>query len=79
MIYNILDYGAVSDGKTLCTSAIQSAIDDCNKNGGGRVLIPSGNFDSGTVYLKDNVELHLEHGALLIASADIDDYNDDDE
>lgn len=78
MIYNILDYGAVSDGKTLCTSAIQSAIDECNKNGGGRVLIPSGNFYSGTFYLKDNVELHLEHGALLIASADIDDYNDDD-
>ena len=78
MVYNILDYGAVADGKTLCTSAIQAAIDECNKNGGGRVIIPSGNFYTGSIYLKSNVELHLELGAVLTASDNIDDYNPDD-
>ena len=76
--YNIIDYGALSDGKTLATSAIQAAIDDCYKNGGGRVVIPSGNFYSGSLFLKDNVELHLEHGATLTASESMDDYNADD-
>lgn len=77
-MYNILNYGAIADGRTLCTAAIQAAIDDCNKNGGGRVVIPSGEFYSGSFFLRDNVELHLEHGALLIASADMEDYNADD-
>lgn len=77
-MYNILNYGAIADGRTLCTAAIQAAIDDCNENGGGRVVIPSGEFYSGSFFLRDNVELHLEHGALLIASADMEDYNADD-
>jgi len=78
MEYNILNYGAIPDGKTLSTAAIQSAIDDCNKNGGGRVVIPTGKFYSGSIYLKDNVELHLELGAVLLASGNMDDYNPDD-
>ena len=78
MVYNILDYGAIPDGKTLSTTAIQNAIDECNKNGGGRVLIPTGNFYSGSIFLKDNVELHFEFGATLTASENMDDYNADD-
>ena len=39
---NIESKGAVSDGKTLCTTAIQNAIDECNEAGGGRVVIPAG-------------------------------------
>ena len=35
-MYSIRDYGALADGKTLCTQNIQRAIDDCHKNGGGR-------------------------------------------
>ncbi|MBP3815051.1 MAG: right-handed parallel beta-helix repeat-containing protein, partial [Butyrivibrio sp.] len=69
MVYNILDYGAVSDGETKCTAAIQKAIDDCSSTG-GRVLIPAGRFLSGTLRLKSDVELHLEHGARLISSLD---------
>ena len=75
MNINIFDYGAISDGMTLCTNEIQKAIDDCSVAGGGRVTIPAGNFIAGTIWLKSHVELHLEHGARLIASRDQNDYN----
>ena len=78
MLYNIMDYGAVPNGKTLATAPIQNAIDDCNKKGGGTVLIPSGNFYTGSLFLRDNVELHFEMGAILTASRSIEDYNADD-
>ncbi len=77
-MYNILDYGAISDGMTLNTKAIQSAIDDCHNNGGGQVYVPAGNFKTGTIWLKSNVELHLSKGAVLLASDKLDDYNDQD-
>ena len=79
MVYNILDFGAVSDGKTVNTNAIQSAVDLCSLNGGGRVSIPAGVFLSGTIRLKSNVELYLEHGSVLRASQNPDDYNELDE
>lgn len=75
MEYNILRYGAVSDGTTKCTEAIQAAIDDCTKTG-GRVVIPSGEFLSGTVILRSNVDLHLEQGARLISSMEPEDMTD---
>lgn len=75
MFYNIKDFGAVADGVKVNTPAIQSAIDECHKNGGGRVLVPSGTFVTGTIYLKSNVELHLEMGAVLKASGNFTDYN----
>lgn len=68
--YNIRDYGEVSDTNKVCTAAIQRAIDACHEAGGGQVLIPAGLFKSGTIILKDNVELHLSSGAQLVASAD---------
>ena len=61
-------YGAVADGQTNCREAIQKAIDHCNENGGGRVVVPAGKYLSGTIILKSNVELHLENGAVLISS-----------
>ncbi len=76
MTYNIIDFGAVADGKTLCTNALQEAIDLCSANGGGRVIIPSGQFVSGSIYLKSGVDLHLEMGAELLASGDLKDYNE---
>lgn len=76
MIYNILDYGAIADGVTVNSAAIQAAIDACSENGGGRVLVPSGIFKTGTIWLKSNVELHLEMGARLLASDNLDDYNE---
>ncbi|MCR5148235.1 MAG: glycoside hydrolase family 28 protein [Eubacterium sp.] len=70
MNYNILDYGAVGDGMTVNTSAIQKAIDECTANGGGKVIIPTGRFLSGTIMLKTNVNMYLEAGAELISSLD---------
>ncbi len=68
--FNIFDFGAIADGKTMNTRSIQSAIDAANTNGGGRVVIPKGRFLSGTVLLKSKVELHLMEGAVLLGSTD---------
>jgi polygalacturonase len=72
--YDITRYGASGDGKTLCTSAVQKAIDDCYKGGGGTVLVPAGVFRIGTLNLKSNVNLYIEAGAVLQGSPDLNDY-----
>lgn len=76
--YNILEYGAVPGGSKINTKAVQAAVDACAENGGGRVLVPAGTFLTGTIFLKDNVELHLAAGAVLKGSPDLADYNADD-
>lgn len=73
-IYNVRDYGAVSDTTKLSTFAIQKAIDLCTDNGGGTVLVPAGNYLSSTIYLKDNVDLHVDAGATIYASRKVTDY-----
>ena len=72
--FDITKYGAVGDGKTLNTEAIQKTIDACNKSGGGRIIFPKGEFLSGTVVLKDNVTLHLQKDAVLLGSIHLKDY-----
>lgn len=74
MVYNIKDFGAIADGTTLCTKAIQSAIDACFENGGGRVLVENGVYMFGTIVLRSNVELHLDPGAVLFGSPRMEDY-----
>ena len=73
MIFSILDYGAVTDG-TLCTSAIQHAIDDCFLAGGGEVVIPTGAYHVGGLRLRSGVTLHLLENAILMGSIDPEDY-----
>lgn len=73
--YNIMDYGAKANGKTLDTKAVQKTIDLCSKQGGGKVVIPAGKTVLiGTIYLKDNVTLYLENGSILLGSPDYKDY-----
>lgn len=68
--YNIKDFGAVSDKSVNSTKAIQNAILECGKNGGGTVVFPAGEYLSGSVSLEDNVILHLEAGATWFGSTD---------
>ena len=72
--FSIEKYGAVADGITLCTKSINTAIDECNKKGGGTVRIPGGLWLSGPVVLKSNVNLHLEDNALLQFTTDFNEY-----
>src|SRR4051812_39932886 len=67
-VYNVRDFGAAGDGKTLDTAAVQSAIDQCHRDRGGTVLIPGGDFVVGTIELKSNVTLHLAAGGKLQGS-----------
>lgn len=75
MIWKVVDYGAVGDGKTINTSAIQKAVDECSRAGGGTVLIEGGVFLCGTLFLKSNVSLKIDISAVLKASGDIRDYS----
>ena len=67
--------GIPSDGKTLGTTAIQSAIDRLSQQGGGRLTFSPGTYLTGCIVLKSGVELHLEQGAVLSGSTDPDDYH----
>lgn len=73
-VYDVTGFGAKGDGKTLNTAYIQKAIDQCFRDGGGRVSVPKGIFLTGTVVLKSNVELYLEAQAVLKGSPDRKDY-----
>lgn len=69
------NYGAVGDGVTNDIKAIQAAIDEAEKNGGGTVVLESGkSYYSSSVVLKKNVELHLQKGSRLKATSDINEY-----
>src|SRR5579883_1970268 len=78
-VYNIRDFGAKGDGTTLDTAAVQAAIDACNKDQGGTVLVPAGVFVIGTVQLKSNVTLHLAAQGKLLGTADGKQYHAADE
>ena len=73
-VFNVRDYGALGDGQTMDTAAINKAIEACSTAGGGRVDLPAGNYLSGTVRLRSDVDLHLQAGATLLGSSDLKDY-----
>ena len=73
-IYLITDYGAFPDTDTLQTDFIQSAIDECFRNGGGEVVVPRGSFRIGDIRLRSHVTLKLMSGACLIGSRNPEEY-----
>lgn len=73
-VFNITTYGAVGNGTTLNTTAIQAAIDACYNAGGGTVEVPAGNFLTGTLILKSNVNFHIAQGATITGSSNINHY-----
>jgi len=68
------DFGAKADGQTLNTCMIQSAIDYISANGGGRLILSGGDFLSGSIYLKNGVDLHISAGSRLLGSPNPWDY-----
>lgn len=69
---SIVEKGAKQ--KKMVTEAIQAAIDEVNRKGGGTVLIPKGEWNTGRIVLKSNVNLHVSEGAVVYFSGDIKDY-----
>jgi len=72
--YNVRELGAMGDGKTDDTEAIQNTIDLCSGEGGGKVLLPPGTYPVRPLVLRSGVNLHLQEDALLLGSADPDHY-----
>jgi len=73
-VYDIRKFGAIADTTIVNTKAFQAAIDKCNADGGGVVLVAGGRFVTGTIYLKSNVTLRVEAGAVMLGSSKIADY-----
>ena len=71
---NMKDFGAIGDGETLNTDAIQKSIDKTCREGGGVVYFPPGDYLTGTIHLRDNVTLYLEAGATIWGSKNREDY-----
>lgn len=75
LTFDVRDYGAVGDGETMNTQAIQSAIDACAEAGGGRVVLENGVYLTCPIRLRSYVELHLEANATLLGSPNCEDYH----
>ncbi len=72
ILFNVADFGAVGDGKTLCTAGIQKAVDACAAAGGGRVVFPAGRYLTGPIFLKSYVHVEVPAGTVLLGSTDFD-------
>jgi hypothetical protein len=72
--YDVKTFGAVADGQTPATAAIQKAVDTCAAEGGGKVVIPSGRYLTGPIFLKSYVQVELEAGSVLVGSTNFADY-----
>lgn len=72
--YDIRDFGAVEGGDSKVTKAISDAINACSEKGGGHVIIPRGEWLTGPIHLRDNVDLHADEGAYVHFSGNFEDY-----
>lgn len=61
----VTKFGAKADGKSDASAAFRKAIEACHRAGGGRVVVPTGEFRTGPIRLRSRVNLHLEKGAVV--------------
>lgn len=73
-ICNIINYGAIGDGKTKNTQAFATAISDCAQQGGGKVEVPPGTWLTGPIHLESNIDLDIQKDARINFSIDFKDY-----
>src|SRR5215211_173946 len=73
-VFNVCKRGAQGDGQTLDTRSIQAAIDACAERGGGTVYFPAGRYLTGSLFLRNNIMLHLDAGAVVLGSENTEDY-----
>ncbi len=74
-MFNIRDYGAIGNGASFDSPAIQKAIDACAEKGGGTVFIPAGKYLCGTIHMKSHIHVLFEKGAVLLGSKNINDFD----
>lgn len=70
----VSDFGAIGDGSSLCTSAFEKAVEALSKQGGGKLIVPQGVWFTGPIVLKSNINLHLEKGAIILFTPDVNQY-----
>jgi polygalacturonase len=73
-VYSVNKFGAVKNSNKLSTVAIQKAIDECSKKGGGVVTFEKGTYVMGAVFVKENVHLRIDEGVLILGSENVKDY-----
>lgn len=73
-VCNVRDFGAVGDGHTMSTEAINAAVSACAAKGGGTVELPAGTWLTGTVYFQSHITMQLDAGAVLLGSPNLKDY-----
>jgi polygalacturonase len=73
-VFNVRQHGAAGDGLTLDTGALQFVIDLCAQQGGGTVYLPAGRYLTGSLFLRSNITLYLDAGALILGSENPADY-----
>lgn len=71
---NVLEHRVIPDGQTLNTVTLQALIDSCGEAAGGTLIFPAGKYLTGGLMLRDNIHLHLEAGAIILGSTNLDDY-----
>jgi polygalacturonase len=74
--YNVKDYGAKGDGKNIDSDAVNKAIEDAVKTGGGTIFLPAGTYLSGSIRMKSNINLYLDAGAVLLAAPQYEELKD---
>jgi polygalacturonase len=72
--FNVREHGAAGNGQTSDSRAIQRVIDACAEQGGGTVYLPAGRYLMGSLFLRNNITLHLDAGAVILGSENPEDY-----